>query len=169
MPVTINNNYKEWAVQKKPDIAYKTIEIYLPNVGTTRLVRDQQFSKYFTLPSDAPRNANQSVEFEPVDFTEERPANDDSPFLAMNVTIQALGSDLKRELKKIQKGGLYDGAELIYREFLNDEEVRNITLEISSASITLTGNTISATQENPTFKSVSRRESATDFPGLLNI
>ncbi len=165
--MAVNVNYKEWLTQKKLSIAYQTIEVYHESLGTLRYVRNQQFDKSFTLPSDAPRNPSESVVFEPVGFAVQRPEQGDQPVVQMSVQLGAVGTDIKQLLKQIPKGGFMDSAELIYRVFLDGAQVQYLPLQISTITITTDNVVINAEQSNPTFRNISRRYTYADFPGLL--
>ena len=165
--MAVNVTYKEWLTQKKLSVAYETIEIYHVDIGVKRFVRNQQFEKNFTLPSDAPRNASESVEFDPVGFVLQRPEQGDQPVVSMNVQLGAVGSDIKRLLKQIPIDGFMNQAELIYRVFLDGDQVQYLPLQISTISITTDNVVINAEQSNPTFRNISRRYTYGDFPGLL--
>ena len=166
----ININYREWATQKKLSIAYETIEIYHPAIGVLRYVTRQQFSKNFTLGPNEPRDANTEVTFEPFGFIVQRPAQNNDPILRLDVQLGRVGTDLKKSLKLINSASdLMTPAELIFRVFLNDEQVQALPLQIASITIKDRDAVIRAEQENPTFRDISRRYIAADFPGLTEI
>lgn len=163
----ININYRQWATQKKKSIAYETIELYHERVGTLRYVTRQQFSKIFTLGNDAPRNPNQQVYFTPLGFLAQRPAQNNEPILRLDINLGRVGSDLKNKLKNISTANDFmSKAELIFRIFLNDEQVQSMAFEINSIIINDSDVLIRAEQENPTFRNISRRYLSDDFPGL---
>lgn len=164
MPV----NYKQgWAVEKRRDIiAFDTIELYHPDIGTLRYVTRQQSSKQFTLEADAPRNPSEIVTFEPLGFRVQRPAQNNEPVVKLDVQLGRVGTDLKPKLKQIQLGGFMNQAELIYRVFYDGEPQLILPLEIATITLEDSNAVIRAEQENPTFRDLSRRYLAADFPGL---
>lgn len=164
MPV----NYKQgWAIQKRRDIiAYETIELYRPDVGVLRYVTRQQSAKSFTLGADSPRNPSQTVEFQPFGFRVQRPAQNNDPVVKVDVQLGRVGTELKQKLKAIPLGGLMNPAELIFRVFYDSEESMMLPLQIATITFEDTSAVIRAEQENPTFRDLSRRYLADDFPGL---
>lgn len=158
------SDYKQWAVGKNAvDIAYNCIELYHPDIGSHYYVNNQQFDKQFTLPANAPRNANTLTTFEPLGFVVERPSSGKEPVVSLDVTMGRVGSEMKKKLEQVD---LMEFGELVYWVFLNGAAKLQLRLQI--ADITLEDNAvlIRAEQENPTFRDISEIYTADRFPGL---
>lgn len=164
--MTINIRYKQWATQKRKAIAFNTIEIYHPDIGTLRYVNHQQFRKSFRLNADSPRDAGRVVDFQPFSFEITRPNQNGDPILSLEVQMGRVGSQVKSNLKMISATGFMTPAQLIYRVFLDNEQVLSLPFEISTITIEDQTVVIRGEQENPTFRDISRIYLASDFPGL---
>ncbi len=164
MPV----NYKQgWAVEKRRDIiAFETIELYHSSIGTLRYITRQQSNKQFTLESDAPRNPSELVTFEPLGFRVQRPAQNNEPVVKLDVQLGRVGTELKQKLKQIELGGFMNQAELIYRVFYDDSPQLILPLEVATITLKDLDAVTRAEQENPTFRDLSRRYLAAEFPVL---
>lgn len=165
---------------RKPSqtIRYHTIELYHSQIGTLRFVGDFEVDggiaypgngHTFTLEATAPRDAGQAVEFAPTYLQFTPPEQSDDPVVSIDIQLGRIGSRVKRELKKVRDGGFLEPMAVIYRMFLSDDTsvpaqvytlwTSGITLQASSVAIT-------ATDNNPANKNVSRVYRFTDFPGL---
>ena len=92
---------REFFTQKIRRRYYQTIEFYHPTVGTRRYVRRSQDPLSFTLESDAPRNASQSVEFTGAAFEYVLPEQNGSTITA-EVQLGRVGTEVKSILKQIK-------------------------------------------------------------------
>lgn len=163
----VNVNYRRWATQKKKTIAYQTIEIYHSAVGVLRYVTNQQFNKSFTLAVGEPRNSGETVEFEAFGFRVQRPAQNNDPILRLDIQLGRVGTEIKKKLKAINTAALLmEKAELIFRIFIDGEQVQRLPFEIATITIKDRDVVIRAEQANPTFRDISRRYEASDFIGL---
>ena len=108
-----------WASKEKR-IRFKTVEIYHESIGTLRYVLNQFTDKSFTLESDAPRNAGQTVTFTALtgELSDEAQTN-----LTVNRTLSLgrVGSEIKQKLKLIDNAARYKSAQMIVRYYIQNE------------------------------------------------
>ena len=155
---------------KPREIYYETIEIYHPQGILRRLVSRQYLPKSFGLESTAPRNANQTVEFEPaaMEITPVQQSNQTT--VSLEVQLGRVGKMIKEELQKINDSGFLTSIEGIYRIYrgnsLSAPMVTPVTLFCSTVSLDNEEAVLLFEDDNPESISVSPRYLPQDFPGL---
>jgi hypothetical protein len=149
-------------------IRFKTIEIWHPQIGTLRFVKDFT-DKQLGIESTADRDAGQTVTFSALNFEVADPAQDDTPNALIIIQLGRVGSDVKDKLKLIKDFGFMDSVEVIYRYYLSDDLTAPAKkFKLFGGSVVLSGNNagITAEDDNPTNQDVSRVYTYEDFPGL---
>lgn len=165
----VNVRIRNFYNQKPVDVTYyTTLEIYHSSIDVLRFVHDYS-ERQFTLENNAPRNAGETVTFNPLNFSALDPEQDDTPSARINITLGRVGSEVKEQLKKIRGFGYMEPAQIIYRRFLSDDTsapVKVFRLFADQPIIKANEVTITATDDNPTRQNVSRLYTFRDFPGL---
>jgi len=147
---------------------YKTLEIYHPTIGVLRYVDGRIDPLSFTLESDAPRNAGQSVEFVGGAFSFGKP-DQGQPNVYADIQLGRVGSQVKQHLKQIRGADRALTGEVILREYIGGQlgaPVFVLRLYLSTVTLTNDGAVIRAEQSNPADRSVSEFYTSDRFPGL---
>lgn len=155
---------------KPREIRFETLELYHPQIGLLRYVKDQQFEKQFTLESDAPRNPSETVTFSPASMRFAQENQDESQRTSIRINLGAVGQEVKSHLKKLNGDGYLTLIEGIYRTYKQSDtsQPMNIPVKLVASSVSMEGQSVSILLEddNPEGVSVARKQLAQDFPGL---
>src|SRR5690606_1319328 len=89
-----------------------------PNAGLRRFVTGQQFSREFTLETDAPRNAGELVEFEPFSFDAPEPEAGADGDVYLDVNLGAVGVEAKEYIDSVMNSWP-PVLEVIWREHIS--------------------------------------------------
>lgn len=149
-------------------IRYKTIELYHPQIGALRFVRDFK-DKSLGIEAGADRNAGETVVFTAIQFDVVDPDQTATPDATITINLGRVGSDVKAKLKLITGYGFMDQLEVIYRYYLSDDvsaPLKKYKLYGSSVALSGLGAAITAEDDNPTNQDISRVYTFEDFPGL---
>lgn len=155
----------EFFTQKQRVRKYKTVEIYHPITGVLRYVSGRIDPINFTLESDAPRNAGESVVFTGAGFEWARPEQNEQ-YVSAEITFGRVGSELKSILRQIRGADRSLQGEAILREYVGADQIYALRLFISSVSIGFDASVIRIQQDNPAGRPIARIYTSEDFPGL---
>lgn len=149
-------------------VLYTTLEIYHIDIGVLRYVTGQQFDKTFTLETDAPRNANETVTFEAVAFDAPEPEQGEDGEVSLDIQLGAVGIDVKSKIKMITDAGWESPLEIVYRQHLSGETYPALVLEFEAETLTLQdlSAAIRAQQVNQAARDVAEIYTTDRFPGL---
>lgn len=159
---------QQFFTQKQRKRLYKTLEIFHPDIGVTRLVSGRIDPKDFTLESGAPRNAGQTVTFTGGSFEWSQPDQNES-YVQTDIQLGRIASQIKQQLKLIRGQGRAKPADVVLREYIAGEEsapAYALRLFVSTITLTQEGAVIRAAQDNPADLPVHRLFTPDDFPGL---
>jgi hypothetical protein len=158
---------REFFVQKQRKRYYRTVEIYHPTTGVERYVDGTIDPISFTLESDAPRNAGQTVEFEGTAFEYSQPEQSQST-ITMDIQLGRVGTQIKHKLKQIKGADRAKSGEVIIREYIAGESDVKYKLELYIRNITMTmdGAAITCAQDDPSKQNVAEIYTSQRFPGL---
>ena len=155
---------------KPREAYYETFEIYHPSGIFRRFVKDQSFPKSFGLESTAPRNAGETVEFEPASMGITPVQQSNQTTVSLEVQLGAVGIQFKHELNKIKGTAFMTPIEGIYRAYrgsdLTAPIMRPITLYCSSANMEADVVGLLFEDDNPASVTVAKIYLAQNTPGL---
>lgn len=165
---------------RKPSqvIRYHTLELYHSQTGVLRFVGDFEVDggvaypgdeHTFTLEATAPRDASTAVQFLPTYMEFTPPEQTEDPRTEIDIQLGRIGTQVKKELRKVRDGGFLESMEVIYRLFLSDdtsEPVQVYKLWTSAITLQASAVALTASDTNPANKNVSRIYRFSDFPGL---
>lgn len=159
---------RQFITRKERRMYYKTLEYYDSVNGVMRYVDGRRNTKNFTLESDAPRNAGESVQFLGGSISYGLPEqNEDNP--TIEIQLGRIGQFVKSKLKAITGFNRFNPAEVIVREYIEGEEaapVNVVRFYISTITMTADGVAILASLDNPASRRICRIVNEEDFPGL---
>jgi hypothetical protein len=155
----------EFFSQKQLLRKYKTVEVYHPTIGVRRYVSGRIDPINFTLESDAPRNASESVEFTGAGFEWSRP-NQNESYVTADISFGRIGSELKQILKQIKGANRSLTGDVVLREFVGQDLIYAVRLYIGQILIGFDNCTIKVQQDNPAGRSVASIYTADKFQGL---
>lgn len=153
-------------------IKYVTVELYHPDSGIYRFVTNQFTDKVFTLESGAARNAGEAVTFQPAAFEYTSPSQSTEPSVSASISMQRVGSDIKRAIKKLSGFAGFTPIDFVWREFLSDDTSEPVVvyyLYVNDITPSRDSFTISAGDTNPLVQSVSRIATPADFNGMIDL
>lgn len=165
-----NQRQRRFFAAKPREIYYETLEIYHSQGILRRFVARNYLPINFTLESMAPRNAGQSVSFEPaaMEFTPVQQGNQVT--VSLEVQLGRVGSQFKEEIRKINGTGFLESIQGIYRTYSGADLTQPlgvpITLFCSSAILENEFLGLLFEDDNPASVSASKLYLAQDFPGL---
>lgn len=161
---------KRFFTTKPREIYFETFEIYHPQGISRRLVARQFETKSFGLESTAPRNAGQTVEFEPTSMEVTPVQQSNQTTVSLELQLGRVGKQIKEELRKISGGGFLTPIEGIYRVYrgadLTTPMMTPVTLFCSSVGLENEDAALLFEDDNPASITVSKRFLPQDFPGL---
>ena len=147
---------------------YKTLEIYHPTIGVQRYVDGRIDPLNFTLESDAPRNAGETVEFTGGAFTFAKP-DQGAPNVYAEIQLGRVGSQIKQQLKQILGADRALAGDVILREYISGQlgaPVFVLRLDLSAVTLTADGAGIRADADSGADFSISEFYTSDRFPGL---
>ena len=165
MTITI----QEYYTQKPSAIEFiQALEIHHAEYGTLRFV-NQPVARMLGIEAGAPRNAGQTVQFDPLFFRIAAPRQNDTGSINIGIDLGRVGSNVKDALKQVRGFARQRPHEIIYREYFGDdltEPSRLWQVFGSEVSLSVDGVSINGTEDNPTTRDWSRTYIVSDFPGL---
>ncbi len=163
-------NARRFFTTKPREIYYETFEIYHPAGINRRLVSRQFEPKLFGLEDTAPRNAGETVEFEPASMEITPVQQSNQTTVSLELQLGRVGTMIKEELNKIRGTDAMKSIEGIYRVYrgsmLTSPMTTPIVLFCSSANLDSDSGALLFEDDNPASVTVSERYLAQDFPGL---
>ena len=167
----LSTEIAQWRNRKPKDSALlTTVEFYHSGFGTHRLINGFK-DKTLTLESGAPRNAGQAVSFRAIALDAPWPAQQEEPRISININIARVGSELKSEIKKIVGFGAFEPIQVVWRAYLSTDTTAPVAVFYLYGDVSMDGEavTITASDENPLAKRISRILTTTDFPGTIDL
>lgn len=163
---------KQFFATKKRLVWYETFEIYHPDIGTLRYVKNQKTDKTFTLESDAPRDPSQSVVFTPAAVVISDPILT-SGVLTRTIQFNRIGTNTKQLLKMldVDNGAYIKQLEIIYRQYIDNTTSPANIVEYLFGSIAISGDTvaITASDDQPSSVNVALIQNIQNLPGLKGV
>lgn len=155
-----------WATKPADQAWYTTLEVYNANAGLRRFVAGQQSAQTFTLEANAPRNAGESVSFEPVGFRAPQPEQGDDG-MTLDIQLGAIGFEAKPYIKDVI-GSWPPTIEIVWRQHLSGvtDPVQWFYFEAADLSLESISVGIRAEQVNQAARDVSRIYKGDEFQGL---
>lgn len=151
---------------------YRTIEIYHPDFGMLRFVKDFKDIS-LTLESTAPRNPSVSVVFNAIAMNIVEPSESGQIEQILSVDLGAVGNEVNDKVEQITESGSLIPIDIIYRKFYSgDLSEPVLVLSMSVSGIAFKGyNAVSLTCEDVDFATKRAGELYTieRFPTLRDI
>lgn len=118
----MNEAYKKFlAAAPAAQREYRTIELYHQDMATPRRYLIDYVDNSFTLESDAPRNASQSVLFTAISMKIVEPNENKDGESVLTVNLGAVGNEVQGALDEITESGRLSPIECIYRKYYSGD------------------------------------------------